>query len=94
MLEISKMIKCLSDTESELKRIIQATQVHERGINIEYKVKIVDNIIIEFYITFDKIYEDDKFITALVSLICDTMHFCDDFEENDKITRVFFKYLF
>lgn len=94
MLEISKMIKSLTDTESELKRIIQATQVHERGIYIDYKIKVIDNNIIELYISYDYHNENDKFINGLFELINETFKYCEVSEDNDIITKVFSKYIF
>lgn len=94
MLEISKMIKSLSDTESELKRIIQALQVHERGIYIDYKVKIVDNSIIELYISYDIHNENDKFINGIFELVNETFKYCEESEDHGIITKVFSKYLF
>lgn len=94
MLEISKMIKSLTDTESELKRIIQVVQVHERGINIEYKVKIKDKDTVELYLTFDKNIENDKYISGIISLINETMVFCEECADNYNITKIYSKYLF
>ena len=94
MLEISKMIKSLTDTESELKRIIQALQICDRGIQINYKVKIVANNIIEFYLIYDCHNETDKFIIGLIDLISETFKFCEETEDSGIITKVFFKFLF
>ena len=94
MLEISKMIKSLTDTESELKRIIQAVQVHERGIHVDYKINIIGKDIIEFYITFESQFKTDKFIIGLSTLINESLTLCEVSEDSGKITMVFFKYLF
>lgn len=94
MLEISKMVKSLTSTETELKRIIQATQVHERGIYIDYKVKIVDNNIVELYISYDFHNENDKFINGVFELVNETFKYCEESEDHGIVTKVFFKYLF